>query len=87
MQKLQVMSSRLDHETLANALAEVLGESVDAKHLPINNLNGQLITTIEMTLNPLTVNFTAFGKRWEFTSTSQALLKKSNSPNQLLGFS
>ena len=63
-----------NHEVLAKALAEVLGEPVDAKNLPVNNLNGPLTTNaIEITLNPLTVNFTAFSKRWEFIDESGSL--------------
>ena len=68
-----------NHETLAAALAEVLGEPVDENNLPVNNLNGPLTTTtIEMTLNPLTVNFTAFGKRWQYTGESGSLKKWSS---------
>ena len=62
-----------NHKVLAKALAEATQSPVDVKNLPINDLNCQRITPIEMTLNPLTVNFTAFGKRWEFTDESGSL--------------
>ena len=62
-----------NHEALATALAKASGENVSANNLPINNLNGQVITTITITLNPLTVIFTAFGKRWKFVDELSSL--------------
>ena len=73
-----------NHERLAIALAEATGEQISANNLPINNLNGQVITTIEMTLNPLTMNFTASGKRWEFIGESGSLKSIDQFPNNYL---
>ena len=74
-----------NHEALAIALAEATGEQVSENNLPINNLNGQAITTIEMTLAPLTVNFTAFERRWEYINDSFSLKEVEQFPfNYLL---
>ena len=74
-----------NHKTLATALSEATAETVYANHLPINNLNGQVTTTIEMDVNPLTVNFTAFGKRWQFNDELGSLKEVDQHPvNHLL---
>ncbi|MDC0000212.1 S9 family peptidase [Porticoccaceae bacterium] len=73
-----------NHEALAQALAEANAEQVAANNLPINHLNGQIISTIEMTLNPLTVNFTAFGKRWAFIDELGSLKEIEQFPNNAL---
>jgi dipeptidyl aminopeptidase/acylaminoacyl peptidase len=71
------------HETLAKALAEASGESVDANNLPINNLD-HAIPTIEISPNSLVVNFMAFGKRWEFTNESGSLKELEQVPTNYL---
>ena len=74
-----------NHQYLARALAEAVGQPVDAANLPINNLNGQVTATIEMTVNPVTLQFTAFDKRWVFIDESASLREIDRTPiNELI---
>ena len=73
-----------DHNVLAKALSDAAGQPVNAKHLPINDLNSQITATIEMTLNPLTLKFTAFGQRWEFLEESGFLKKLDQFPTNYI---
>ena len=62
-----------DHNALAEALSQAVGEQVDAVNLPINFRN--IISPVDMTisLEPLTLSFTAFNKRWKFIDESASL--------------
>jgi len=59
--------SAFDHKALAASLAEALTEKVDADNLPIHD--------VDIALNPLTVTFTAFDKRWAFDIQSEACVE------------
>ena len=47
-----------DHVALAEALAQVCGQSIDSNNLPISR--------VEIILSPLHIQFMAFDKRWLF---------------------
>ncbi|MCT2533521.1 S9 family peptidase [SAR92 clade bacterium H231] len=47
-----------DQAALADVLSTAAGQAVQAEALPIDN--------VDITLSPLTVRFTAFGKHWQF---------------------
>lgn len=49
-----------EHETLATALASATNTAVDPQNLPLKE--------VTITLSPLEVRFTAFGKHWQFNS-------------------
>ena len=70
-----------NHQALAAALAAATGKAVDAEDLPINNLNGMASHNIQMTLQPLTVMFSAFEKRWKFNDDSGVLVEIEQIPN------
>ncbi len=53
-----------DHRLLAQALAETAQQSVVADALPVTNLNIQL--------NPVKVEFTAFERRWIYDTSNQS---------------
>ena len=48
-----------DHATLAKALAQASGETINAEDLPISK--------IDLCLSPLQLTFDAYGKRWSFS--------------------
>ena len=52
--------SAFDHDALAKALSSASGQTVDARDLPI--------TELTFILQPLQIQFSAFGKRWLFDS-------------------
>lgn len=56
-----------DHEALADALSEMVKESVSANDLPIKN--------IEITFNPKSIRFRAFGQYWVFDPSSRKCSK------------
>ncbi|MDB9953763.1 S9 family peptidase [Porticoccaceae bacterium] len=51
-----------DHQTLATALSQISGQTIDQNNLPLAN--------IEIKLSPLTVSFDAFDERWLFNPLS-----------------
>ena len=60
-----------NYQALASALTEATGETIDAYHLPINQLGGIAAEKLVITLASL--RFTAFEKRWQFIDHSAAL--------------
>ena len=52
-----------DHKMLAVALAKVAKQDVDADNLPIDKVN--------MSLDPVTLSFDAFDKRWQFNGQTE----------------
>lgn len=52
-----------DHQTLAKALMEASGETVEPSDLPISKL--------DMSFMPEAMEFSAFGKRWRYTMEAQ----------------
>ena len=54
-----------DHQTLAQALQKVTGQSIDPDNLPLKNLT--------LSLSPLTLHFQAADKHWLFDSESEVL--------------
>ena len=65
-----------DHRAFAAALAKAAGEDVDVFDLPVKN--------VELSINPLTVSFTAFEKRWAFDSQSETCTEHSLIPDHWL---
>lgn len=61
-----------DHEVLANALAEVTNQSIDATQLPISH--------VQIDLDPVTVRFAAFDKYWQFCSDTNSCVEKEREP-------
>ncbi len=62
-----------DHKALAQALSKATGEIVTADQLPVNNRSITATTNTVMTLDPVIVRFTAYGKRWEFNDKTRSL--------------
>lgn len=56
-----------DHSALAKALAQASEQEVNAEDLPIGH--------ITMTLSPLTVRFTAFGRYWQFEGDNHTCIE------------
>ena len=52
-----------DHQALAVALSKATKQQVDPEHLPM--------TSVAIALSPLTIQFEAFGQRWEFNTTTE----------------
>ena len=52
-----------NHQSLAKALAQISSQEVDDKDLPIDK--------VRISLNPLTIEFTAFSKRWVFDTAAE----------------
>ena len=52
------MPQNNDHQALANTLEKASSEDVNEKDLPIGN--------VKLSINPLSIEFTAFDKRWVF---------------------
>ena len=73
-----------NHSALADALAQASGEQVDANNLPVNDLNGQRSATMEMTLQPVTLTFSAFGKRWKYFEDTEQIIEVEPFPNDYL---
>lgn len=65
-----------DHVALSKALAAVSGQPVDAEDLPISK--------IDVTLSPLQLNFSAFGKRWVFNDREQTCAEQEEYPDSWL---
>lgn len=65
-----------NHEALANALANASGQTVDADDLPISK--------IEMSLSPLQLKFSAFGKRWIFSEQKKSCIEIMDYPSDWL---
>lgn len=73
-----------NHAALAAALAKASNERVDANNLPVNDLNGQRNTIMEMTLHPVTLTFSAFGKRWTYVDKTERIIEVEQLPNDYL---
>ncbi len=58
-------SPAFDHEALANALAKTAAQDVQADSLPLEQ--------VELTPEPGSVRFRAFGKGWRYDASKQAL--------------
>lgn len=65
-----------DHQTVANALAKVSGQTVDQHDLPISK--------VEMDLSPLQLRFNAFGKRWVFSGDESHCIEIESQPDEWL---
>ena len=62
-----------DHQALADTLAKTSENAVDPGNLPINNLKANPAFNMKVTLNPLTIIFSAFEKRWIYNTAENAL--------------
>jgi dipeptidyl-peptidase 4 len=69
-----------DHQGLAEALAKASGHPVSANRLPINPTNSMASHNPVIRLNPRTVTFSAFAKRWTFDDASGALQEAFQTP-------
>lgn len=65
-----------DHEALASALAHESSQVVNPSKLPIND--------VEITIQPLTISFTAFDKRWKFSSDTNTCVEILSIPDEWL---
>ena len=63
-----------DHQVLASALAEALGQAVDGHNLPIS--------MVEISLSPLQVRFMAFKKHWSFSPDNPVCTEEFPSPSE-----
>ena len=57
-----------DHASLALALSSAVNEKVDAEFLPIQK--------VSIFLSPLTIEFTAFSRKWEFKASHGSCIQK-----------